>query len=104
MADLITSCGSGRNFRCARLSVQRKQPITEVEKTELNGQSLQGTLTAIEVNNFLKKQGMESDFPLFTACYRKSFLYTMTWRCILTYIDILHGTMSPEVIPSYIER
>ena len=72
VADLITSCSSGRNFRCARLSVQRSQPITEVEKTELNGQSLQGTLTAIEVNSFLKKQGMESDFPLFTACYRKS--------------------------------
>ena len=75
VADLITSCSSGRNFRCARLSVQRKQPITEIEKTELNGQSLQGTLTAIEVNAFLKKQGVESDFPLFTACYRKIPVY-----------------------------
>lgn len=71
VADMITSCSSGRNFRCARLSVQRHQPITEIEKTELNGQSLQGTLTAIEVNNFLKKQGVEAEFPLFTACYRK---------------------------------
>lgn len=70
VADMITSCSSGRNFRCARLSVQRKQPITEIEKTELNGQSLQGTLTAIEVNHFLKKQGVEAEFPLFTACYR----------------------------------
>lgn len=87
VADLITSCSSGRNFRCAKLSIQRKQHISEIEKTELNGQSLQGTLTAIEVNHFLKKQGSESDFPLFTACYH-----------------ILQGTMQPEVIPSYIER
>lgn len=71
VADLITSCSGGRNFRCAKLSVQRKQHISEIEKSELNGQSLQGTLTAIEVNRFLKKQGAESEFPLFTACYRR---------------------------------
>ena len=77
VADLITSCSGGRNFRCAKLSVQRQQNIAEVEKSELNGQSLQGTLTAIEVNNFLKKQGMEADFPLFTATYRKFLLLVL---------------------------
>lgn len=71
VADLITSCAGGRNFRCAKYSVERNQTIEEVEKAELNGQSLQGTLTAVEVNKFLKKQGMEEDFPLFTAVYRK---------------------------------
>lgn len=74
VADLITSSSGGRNFRCARLSIERKQPIEEVEKTELNGQKLQGTLTAVEVNNFLKNQGMEEQFPLFTAVYRKTCL------------------------------
>ncbi|KAK9597232.1 glycerol-3-phosphate dehydrogenase [Aspergillus fumigatus] len=87
VADLITSCSGGRNFRCAKLSIERKQPIDKIEETELNGQKLQGTLTAVEVNKFLKKQGLEDEFPLFTAVYR-----------------ILEGSMSVESIPSYIER
>ena len=76
VADLITSCSGGRNFRCAKHSVERNLPIEEIEKTELNGQKLQGTLTAVEVNNFLKKQGMEDQFPLFTAVYR-TFCYSI---------------------------
>lgn len=72
VADLITSCSGGRNFRCAKLSVQRDQPIHEIEKAELNGQKLQGTLTAVEVNRFLKKHCIEDEFPLFTAVNGKS--------------------------------
>ncbi|KAF7719020.1 Glycerol-3-phosphate dehydrogenase (NAD+-dependent) [Penicillium ucsense] len=87
VADLITSCSGGRNHRCAKLSVERNQPIEEIEQSELNGQKLQGTLTAVEVNSFLKKQGLEEDFPLFTAVYR-----------------ILKGQMKVAEIPSYIER
>ncbi|KAG0157180.1 hypothetical protein PDIDSM_4365 [Penicillium digitatum] len=87
VADLITSSSSGRNFRCAKLSVERNQPIEDIERTELNGQKLQGTLTAVEVNSFLKNQGMEHEFPLFTAVFR-----------------VLEGTMKVEEIPSYIER
>lgn len=74
VADLITSSSGGRNFRCAMHSVERNLPIEEIEKQELNGQKLQGTLTAYEVNSFLKKQGMEDEFPLFTAVYRKFFV------------------------------
>jgi glycerol-3-phosphate dehydrogenase (NAD+) len=69
VADLITTCAGGRNHRCAKLSVERGVSIEEVEAKELNGQKLQGTLTAKEVNQFLKTQGMEKDFPLFTAVY-----------------------------------
>ncbi|KAJ5484411.1 hypothetical protein N7453_012365 [Penicillium expansum] len=87
VADLITSSSGGRNFRCAKYSVERNQPIEEIERTELNGQKLQGTLTAVEVNSFLKNQGMEHEFPLFTAVFR-----------------VLEGTMKVEEIPSYIER
>ncbi|KAL3476790.1 NAD-dependent glycerol-3-phosphate dehydrogenase N-terminus-domain-containing protein [Aspergillus californicus] len=87
VADLITSCSGGRNFRCAKLSIERKLTIEQVEETELNGQKLQGTLTAAEVNSFLKKQGLEEEFPLFTAVYR-----------------VLQGQMSVEEIPSFIER
>ncbi len=69
VADMITSCSGGRNFRCAKLSVQRGISIDEVEQTELNGQKLQGTLTTYELNAFLKKEGAEREFPLFTAVY-----------------------------------
>lgn len=80
VADLITSCAGGRNHRCAKLSVQRGISIEEVEAQELNGQKLQGTLTAMEINTFLKKQGMEEDFPLFTAVYRKkNFPWLLRW-------------------------
>jgi len=73
VADVVTSCMGGRNFRCAKLSVQRGKPINEIEETELNGQKLQGTSTAYEVNSFLKSQGKENDFPLFTVVYRTSW-------------------------------
>lgn len=71
VADVVTSCMGGRNFRCAKLSVQRGKPINEIEATELNGQKLQGTITAYEVNNFLRSQNMVDEFPLFTAVYSK---------------------------------
>lgn len=70
VADLITSCNGGRNARCAKLAVQRKCSVEEVEEKELNGQKLQGTLTAREVNSFLKEKGDEAEFPLFTAIYQ----------------------------------
>lgn len=67
MADLVTSCSSGRNFRCAKMAVERGVSVAEVERTELNGQMLQGTSTAKEVNSFLKARGLEDEYPLFTA-------------------------------------
>lgn len=75
VADLITSCSGGRNFRCARISVEQKKSIAQVEEEELNGQKLQGTSTASEVNSFLKNKGMEAEFPLFTAVHGMSNVY-----------------------------
>jgi glycerol-3-phosphate dehydrogenase (NAD+) len=72
VADIITSCMGGRNFRCAKMSVEKGLPIDEVERTELNGQKLQGTSTAYEVNKFLSNQKLEWEFPLFTAVHGKS--------------------------------
>jgi glycerol-3-phosphate dehydrogenase (NAD+) len=69
VADLITSCSGGRNHRCAKMSVQEGVSIDEIENRELNGQKLQGTSTAKEVNSFLKARGLENDYPLFTAVY-----------------------------------
>ena len=71
VADLITSCSGGRNFRCARMSIERSMSIGEVEKQELNGQMLQGTSTAVEVYSFLSERNLEREFPLFTAVYRE---------------------------------
>lgn len=69
VADLITSCSSGRNFKCARLAVERGVTVQEIEKSELNGQMLQGTSTAHEVHSFLKAKGLEREYPLFeTVC------------------------------------
>ncbi|KAI1941098.1 glycerol-3-phosphate dehydrogenase [Ophidiomyces ophidiicola] len=87
VADLITSCNGGRNHRCARIAIERGLTVEEVEKIELNGQMLQGTLSAREVHGFLKKQGLEDEFPLFTAVY-----------------GVLTGNVKVEDIPSLIER
>ncbi|KAK6538100.1 glycerol-3-phosphate dehydrogenase [Orbilia ellipsospora] len=70
VADLITSCAGGRNHKCAKLSVLQKRPIEEIENEVLNGQKLQGTLTAKEVNEFLKARGKEDDFPLMTIVHK----------------------------------
>jgi glycerol-3-phosphate dehydrogenase (NAD+) len=79
VADLITSCSGGRNFRCAKLAVERNVSVDEVEKTELNGQKLQGTSTAKEVNMFLKARGKEADYPLFTAVIGKLQCPVVFW-------------------------
>jgi glycerol-3-phosphate dehydrogenase (NAD+) len=86
VADLITSCSGGRNFRCAKMSVAEKLDIHEIEKRELNGQKLQGTSTAAEVNSFLKAKGKEAEFPLFTAVH-----------------NILEGKEKAEDLPELLE-
>ncbi|ROT37181.1 glycerol-3-phosphate dehydrogenase [Sodiomyces alkalinus F11] len=85
VADLITSCSGGRNFRCARKAVLEGLSVQEVEARELNGQKLQGTSTAAEVNSFLKARGLELEYPLFTAVH-----------------EILEGRHSVDDIPSLV--
>lgn len=87
VADLITSCSGGRNFRCAKMAVERGISVEEVEKTELNGQMLQGTTTAREVNSFLKARGKEAEYPLLTAV-----------------IGILDGKYEVDDIPSLVAK
>ncbi|KAG0651082.1 Glycerol-3-phosphate dehydrogenase [Hyphodiscus hymeniophilus] len=87
VADLITSCGSGRNFRCAKMAVERGVTVAEIEKTELNGQLLQGTSTAKDVNNFLKARGRDGEYQLFTAV-----------------LDILEGRKTVDDIPDLLAR
>ncbi|KAI5814826.1 NAD-dependent glycerol-3-phosphate dehydrogenase N-terminus-domain-containing protein [Pyronema omphalodes] len=87
VADLITSCNGGRNHRCAMLSVKEGKKIEEIEERVLNGQKLQGTSTAREVNMFLKQRGLEKEYPLFTGVYL-----------------ILRGEANVEDLPKMIER
>lgn len=108
VADMITSCSGGRNFRCAKMSIEKNMSINDVEKQELNGQKLQGTSTAYEVNGFLKSQGLEDEFPLLTAVYSKSrcglSLRMMTKTDFSPFsLDILEGNVKPQDIPEILE-
>lgn len=58
MADLITTCFGGRNRKCAEAFVKTGKPFAKLEEEMLNGQKLQGTLTARDVFEFLKARKM----------------------------------------------
>jgi glycerol-3-phosphate dehydrogenase (NAD+) len=61
------SCSAGRNFRSAKHAVEKGVNVDEIEKSELNGQKLQGMSTAKSVYNFPEKHGKTADFPFFDA-------------------------------------
>lgn len=70
VADLIATCFGGRNRRVSEAFVSSGKSFEELEAEMLNGQKLQGPLTAKEVHEYLTKQGKVSQFPLFTTVYR----------------------------------
>ncbi|KAG2229807.1 hypothetical protein INT48_005469, partial [Thamnidium elegans] len=70
VADLITTCSGGRNRKVAEAFAKTGKPIDVLERQMLNGQKLQGTLTAQEVHQFLEARQMTKDFPLFDTVYR----------------------------------
>lgn len=59
VADLITTCYGGRNRKVSEAYVTSGKSIVELEKEMLNGQKLQGPITAEEVNFMLKNKTME---------------------------------------------
>ncbi|KAK4224796.1 putative glycerol-3-phosphate dehydrogenase [NAD+] [Podospora fimiseda] len=65
--DMIVSCTSARNWRYSKMAVERGVSIQEIERTELNGQKLQGISTSREVSSFLRARGVEDKYPLFKA-------------------------------------
>lgn len=73
VADLIVTCFSGRNRKVSEAFVVTKKSFEELEKELLDGQKLQGTLTAQEVHEILEKRGLTLKFPLFTTIYRIAF-------------------------------
>lgn len=73
IADLITTCYGGRNRKCAEEFVKTGHSFEQIEKRLLNGQKLQGTATAEEVNAFLAARNAVDKFPLFDKVYRIAF-------------------------------
>ncbi|XP_050443624.1 glycerol-3-phosphate dehydrogenase [NAD(+)], cytoplasmic isoform X2 [Adelges cooleyi] len=70
VADLITTCYGGRNRRVSEAYVTSGKSIEQLEAEMLNGQKLQGPITAAEVNFMLKNKSMENKFPLFTTVHK----------------------------------
>ncbi|KAI8321426.1 glycerol-3-phosphate dehydrogenase [NAD+] [Martensiomyces pterosporus] len=70
IADVITTCYGGRNRRLAEAFVKTGKPMPQLEKELLNGQKLQGYLTAGEVYSYISGRGVTDHFPLFTRIYK----------------------------------
>eukprot|EP00658_Telonema_sp_P-2_P032808 TRINITY_DN24202_c0_g1_i3.p1 TRINITY_DN24202_c0_g1~~TRINITY_DN24202_c0_g1_i3.p1 ORF type:complete len:373 (+),score=109.30 TRINITY_DN24202_c0_g1_i3:16-1134(+) len=75
IADLITTCYGGRNRRCAEAFAKEngKRSWDDIEAELLNGQKLQGTITAQDIMVALQGLQCESEFPLFTLTYQIAF-------------------------------
>ena len=70
IADLITTCNGGRNRKAGAAMVEKKMSIEQIEAELLGGQKLQGTLTAREVYQVLRKANQLNNFPLFVTVYK----------------------------------
>ncbi|KAL8293296.1 hypothetical protein RQP46_000990 [Phenoliferia psychrophenolica] len=73
VADLITTSFGGRNRKCAEAFIRTGKTFPELEAELLNGQKLQGTVTAEEIFKFLEARGRLDGYPLFEKVYRISF-------------------------------
>ncbi|XP_061341880.1 glycerol-3-phosphate dehydrogenase [NAD(+)]-like [Gastrolobium bilobum] len=71
VADLITTCMGGRNRKVSEAYAKNggKRSFDELEAELLNGQKLQGVLTAKEVHEVLSDRGWVEKFPLFSAVH-----------------------------------
>eukprot|EP00933_Yihiella_yeosuensis_P066091 TRINITY_DN7016_c1_g1_i1.p1 TRINITY_DN7016_c1_g1~~TRINITY_DN7016_c1_g1_i1.p1 ORF type:complete len:366 (-),score=102.14 TRINITY_DN7016_c1_g1_i1:437-1534(-) len=84
VADLITTCFGGRNRKCAEAFVRGKgaKGWEAIEKELLNGQKLQGTLTAQEIWPVMKEHNLLEKLPLFTTIYQISFQDKAPWTVV----------------------
>ena len=73
LADLVTTCFGGRNRKCAEAFAKGEGDWDELEKTMLNGQKLQGTITSKDVMVVLKAKSLADQFPLFTRIHEIAF-------------------------------
>jgi glycerol-3-phosphate dehydrogenase (NAD+) len=75
VADLMTTCYGGRNRKCAEAFVRGggSRSWDDIEKELLNGQKLQGTITAMDVMTCLEAKQAVGKFPLFVTVYKIAF-------------------------------
>ena len=73
LADLVTTCFGGRNRKCAEAFAKGEGDWDELEKSMLNGQKLQGTITAKDVMVVLQSKNLAKEFPLFTRIHEIAF-------------------------------
>jgi len=75
VADLVTTCFGGRNRKCAEAFAKAggKSGWDKIEKEMLNGQKLQGTITAQDVAKVLRKKGVAHKFPLLSKIHQIAF-------------------------------
>ncbi|KAI5180135.1 glycerol-3-phosphate dehydrogenase (NAD+) [Nematocida sp. AWRm80] len=75
IADLLVTCNIGRNSKYAKIAVEQKKTIPEIETTQMNGQKLQGYSMALELKSFLETTGKKDLFPfLYSICLSASSL------------------------------
>jgi len=84
VADLITTCFGGRNRKCAEAFVRARGMKTwdSIEKELLNGQKLQGTLTAEEIWPVMVKHNLCDKLPLFSTVYKIAFQDLAPWAIV----------------------
>merc|ERR1719277_1453581 len=84
VADLITTCFGGRNRKCAEAFVRARgmKSWDVIEKEMLNGQKLQGTLTAKEIWPIICQHNLRDKLPLLTAIYQISFEDKAPWTVV----------------------
>jgi len=75
VADLITTCFAGRNRKCAEAFAAsrvdgKSREWEDIESELLNGQKLQGVLTAMEIYPLIELHGLEPKLPLICATYK----------------------------------
>mmetsp|Transcript_20685 Transcript_20685/g.53449 ORF Transcript_20685/g.53449 Transcript_20685/m.53449 type:complete len:355 (-) Transcript_20685:314-1378(-) len=75
VADLITTCFGGRNRKCAEEFAKHKgaKSWDTIEQEMLNGQKLQGTITASDVMTCITAAKCVDKFPLFAKIYRIAY-------------------------------
>ena len=74
VADLMTTCYGGRNRKCAEAFVRNPGKGWErIEAELLNGQKLQGTITAQDVMTCLTAKRAQGQFPLFVTVFNIAF-------------------------------
>jgi len=69
----VTTCFGGRNRKCAEAFAKGEGGWDELEKSMLNGQKLQGTITAKDVMVVLRAKGLTDEFPLFSRIHDIAF-------------------------------